>query len=82
MSKYGRKASALQEAVWSDEVSRDIRYDEELVRRSVVHARMDIVLLVSHLSSINNQLSVIKWIMAGILTVAIYIGLSQGTGIF
>ncbi|PCJ95121.1 MAG: hypothetical protein COA45_12395 [Zetaproteobacteria bacterium] len=58
---FDTKASNQNNAVWSDECDSDINYDADLINRCIVHARMDLVLVVSHLSSANSQLRVIKW---------------------
>jgi hypothetical protein len=63
MSQYIEKARTLQRAVIKDEAEFGAEYGEDEVRRSVVHARQDMVLVVSHLSSINDQLT---WIRRGI----------------
>lgn len=73
MSKYDKKAKDLNDAVWSEECNSNINYDDDLVRRSIVHARMDIVPVISHLSSVNSQLSVIKWILIAILAAIIFV---------
>lgn len=70
--KYDKKASDLQSSVWSTDCYSDIDFEESKVRRAVVHARMDIVLLYSHLSSANKQLRVIKYILAMILITLMY----------
>jgi hypothetical protein len=72
MSKYDEKAAKLSNSVWISEVHNEITYDDDLVKRCIAHARMDIVLLVSHLSSVNSQLSVIKWLLAAILAAIIF----------
>jgi hypothetical protein len=48
-------------------------YDDDEVKSSIVHARQDIVLLVSHLSSANAQIWTIKVMLLVVLVVLIYI---------
>jgi hypothetical protein len=60
MSKYDKKAGHLQEMVRDHEFSSEQEYDAAQVRQAVVHGREDIVLIVSHLSTANNQLASIR----------------------
>jgi hypothetical protein len=69
MSLYDQKAAELQSAVIHSESKKvySIAYDEETTKQSIVHARQDIVLLVSHLSSINDQMASIRCLLLLIL---------------
>ena len=68
MSWYDDRAGSLQAGVRSDE-SRQPNglYDEDQERQAIIHARQDIVLMYSQLSSANGQLRTIKYLLAGIL---------------
>ena len=50
-----------------------IDYSEEEVRRAIVHTRQDVVMLVSHLSSISKQLRTISRFCFWSLLVLIFI---------
>ena len=77
MSWWNDKASRLQSGVRSDEINRSdqYRYSGADVRRSIVHGREDIVLLVSHLDAANFQLSQIKWLLVVIAALLGYLAL-------
>ncbi|GAC1577191.1 MAG: hypothetical protein NVS3B5_09170 [Sphingomicrobium sp.] len=47
-------------------------YDEDQERQAIIHARRDIVLMYSQLSSANGQLRVIKYLLAGILIAILF----------
>jgi len=70
---YDDRATALQNAVISadleqlKDVGRLGLWDGPRVRQSVVHTRQDVVMLVSHLSSLNEQVASIRrllWLIA------------------
>lgn len=66
MGWWDDRAGNLQQFVRSEE-ARNLEYSnygEETVRQAVVHCRQDVVMLVSHLSSVNRQLRAIKWLLA------------------
>jgi hypothetical protein len=65
--KWDAIAQALQNRVRHDEIQIGADYPESDVRRATVHAREDIVLLVSLLSSINRQLWTIKALLVLLL---------------
>lgn len=65
MGRYREIARRLQEAVIQAEYEAGMNYGDHEVRRAVVHARQDVILLVSHLSSLNSQ---VAWIKRGIWT--------------
>jgi len=68
---WSERAADLQYSVRTDEYEMNMDYEEDHVRRSIVHAREDIVLLVSHLSSVNQQLRTISRFCFCILLVLI-----------
>ncbi len=41
--------------------------EEEEVARATVHAREDLILIVSYLSSANEQLATIRWLLMGVV---------------
>jgi hypothetical protein len=53
---WNEHASDLLYRTKSDEYDMGSDYSEEEVRRATVHTREDMILLVSHLSSLNKQL--------------------------
>ena len=60
MSEYDKKAGQLQSMTRNYERSSAQEYNPVQVRQAVVHGREDIVLLVSYLSSANEQLTSIR----------------------
>ena len=73
MNKEHQQASDLQDAVRKREKEWTGDYDEEQVKQAVVHAREDIVLLVSHSANIIKILKSIRFILGAILVLfAIY----------
>jgi hypothetical protein len=76
MNKHDKRAANLQNSVWSEDCHSDIDFEKDQINRAIVHGRMDIVLLVSHLSSVNSQLSHIKWLLLIILVLLIIIASS------
>ena len=48
------------------------QYGDDEVRRSIVHSREDIVLLIGHLDVVNSQLRTIKWLLAAIALFVAY----------
>tara|TARA_B100001057_G_scaffold16077_1_gene15169 strand:+ start:933 stop:1169 length:237 start_codon:yes stop_codon:yes gene_type:complete len=74
MSKEHKQASDLQDAVRKREKEWLGDYDEDEVKQAVVHAREDIVLLVSHSANIIKILKSIRFILVAILVLfAIYL---------
>jgi hypothetical protein len=64
------KAARIQQRVRSDEIDSDQDHGDEEVRRATIHAREDIILIVSHLSALNRQLETIKiifWLILALL---------------
>lgn len=53
-----------------------IVYEDDDIKTAIVHARQDIVLLVSYLSSVNQQLSTIKYLLAAVIIGLALVGLS------
>lgn len=72
---WDQKATRLQQSVRADEREMDGDFSDSDLKRSVVHAREDIVLLVSQLSSVNRQLRAIKVTLLLLLVVLIYIAI-------
>jgi hypothetical protein len=73
MDRYELAAVQLQEAVISSEVEAE-QYDDAQVRQATVHARNDLLLLVSHVAAMNKQLAVIRtllWVIAALAAVAV-----------
>ncbi|MDD5461121.1 MAG: hypothetical protein PHG00_05755 [Methylococcales bacterium] len=71
MNEYDKKAGQLQSMTRNDERSSAQEYDPVQVRQAVVHGREDIVLMVSYLSSVNEQLTSIRrllFILVALLT--------------
>ena len=72
-NKEQQKAADLQHEVRMSEYDNVQDYDEEEVKQAVVHARQDIVLLVSYATSIIKILKSIRFILGAILVLfAIY----------
>ena len=59
MAWWDERAAMLQASVRSQEIENsDVNFfDDDDVRRSIVFTRQDVILLVSHLSTLNRQLS-------------------------
>ena len=72
MSKYDKMAGKLQSAVEIEEAGRHYDYTKDDVYRSTVHARSDLVLVVSYLSSINKQLLWIRIALIILLVILIW----------
>jgi hypothetical protein len=70
---WDQKAARLQRSARADEREGYDDFSDSDVRRSVVHAREDIIMLVSHVSSVNRQLRAIKVTLLLLLLVVIYI---------
>ena len=71
MSWWSQGAAKLQSRVLHYENDSGVEYTQDEVRRSVVHTRADVVLLVGHLDAVNDQLSTIKWLLTMLLAVSI-----------
>jgi len=73
MSRWDKKAAKLREKVCDGELEQERAFasdpSEERARWAIVHTREDIVLIVSHLSSANQQLAAIRRILLSILLV-------------
>jgi len=72
---WDQKAARLQQSVRADEREGYSDFSDSDIKRSVVHAREDIVLLVSQLSSVNRQLRAIKVTLLLLLVILIYIAI-------
>lgn len=68
------EAAKLQRSVRWGEMVDDADYDERRVKQSIVHAREDIALLVSHLSSINKNLAAIRSQLSSLIWTVIIVG--------
>ena len=60
MSDHMKEARILQDLVRSDEAKMETIYSNEAVKRAIVHAREDIVLITSYLTSVNDKLEHLK----------------------
>lgn len=70
MNKYDQLAARVQELVRESEYEKNLQYENEQVRASIVHAREDITLVAVHLSSVNRQLATVRrllWVIAAVL---------------
>lgn len=67
------KAAKLQQSVRLDERKVPVQYGEGEVNQAVIHAREDVVLAVSHLSSANEQLAKINSYLASIRWILVLI---------
>jgi hypothetical protein len=70
MSEWWREASQLQSSVSESEKTDDTEFSEQRALNSTVYARLDIVLMVSLLNSLNKQIYWIKvclFVIAGLL---------------
>lgn len=68
-SFYNRKAADLQSRVKYAESQQEEGYDQYDVSRATVYTRQDLILVVSHLESLNLQLRWVR-ILLVVLTVA------------
>ena len=75
MSWWDQKAASLQQGVRHDELRHGHEYGDSEVKRATVHAREDIVLIVSRLSSVNQQLASIRYTLILFVLAVIAIGL-------
>jgi hypothetical protein len=72
VNKYDRLAAQLQTMGRIGEAEQPLEYTDEEVRQAVVHARQDIVLLVSYLASLNRQIRAIKYtVVAGVIVLVL-----------
>jgi hypothetical protein len=71
--EWDKRAARIQQSVRSGELERRSDYAESEVKQAIVHAREDIVMLVSYLSSANKQLYIIKWTSLAAVIVLLYI---------
>ena len=73
MKWWDSKAYALQESFRQSEYNKSDDYSDEKCRRSLVYTREDVILIVSQLSSVNANLSGIKFrltcVAAGIILI-------------
>ena len=78
MTRFDTIAGKLQQSVRFTEIDQLARgsdqYDDNTVRQATVHARLDLVLVISHLSSINKQLAIVRgllWLIVVLLAVLV-----------
>jgi len=69
MNRWDKMANELLERVLFREMERPQGYDDDQLRQAIVHARHDIVLVVSHLSSVNRLLASIRYLLIAITLV-------------
>jgi hypothetical protein len=70
---WDEKASELQQKVRFSERDQSDLYDQDDVAKATVHMREDLVLVVSHLSSLNRQIATVKWAAVITAIVLVYI---------
>lgn len=74
MSWWDDKAARLQASVRSAE--RDMpeidMYEDQEIKRAVLHTREDIVMVLSLLSSLNGQIRTVQWLLAVIVALLAY----------
>lgn len=75
MSQYDKKAAELLSVTRESEAEKAHDYETAHVRRSVVHSREDLILAVSYLSSMNEQLVWVRRFLAviAVLLLAIFV---------
>lgn len=61
--KYDEKAAHLQAVTRESESVKEEDFTEEQIRRAIVYSREDLILLVSYVSSVNQQLTYIRWLL-------------------
>ena len=75
MSWWLGKAQTLQRSVRADEAEVSSEHSSRHIRQAIVHGREDIVLLVSLLDTVNNQLLYLRWMVATLIVVLVFIAL-------
>ena len=65
--KWHKRAGELQSSVRESENKKGYDYPDDKVRRSIVHSREDIILIVSYLQSVNEQLVIIRLFIIAII---------------
>jgi len=68
-----KEASDLQEMTRLSEAEQPAIYDDDDVRKATVHTRQDLVLVVSHLSSIGDLLASIRVLLAVVAIAAVVV---------
>ena len=74
MNQYDERAATLQKMNRESEGGKAELYDEETVRRSIVYMREDITLIVSYLSSLNQQLVSLRriaWVLVAVVAIVV-----------
>ena len=67
MTKIEREAAALQQMTIDSEEEKGFSYNSDEIGRATVHTRQDLILIVSHISSLNRQVNTIKILLGGLL---------------
>ena len=73
MAWWDAKAYEMHLSVVDGELDREEEIDDERLRRAILYARQDIVLVVSQLSSANRQLQTIKFTLFALVAVLIFV---------
>lgn len=77
MTAHDDRAAHLQQMTRDTEARVDAEYNDSEVRRATVHMREDIVLVVSQLSSLNNQpiqVNRLLLLVIALLAVGLFVG--------
>lgn len=66
MTWWDHKAGRLQQSVRSAEIEMPAMdmYEEQAIKRAIIHTREDVVMIYSQLSSLNSQVRTVKWLLA------------------
>ncbi len=72
MSWWDEQAGQLQKMGIKSEFDKEEVYSDEQVRMATVYTRQDIILIVSLLSSLNQQIRTVKYILAFIAITGLY----------
>lgn len=66
---YDKAAHLLQHSVKQDEIHLDPmpKFGDDFVRMNIIHTRQDVIGILSYLSSLNKQIQVVRYLLAGIL---------------
>lgn len=76
MAWFDTRAAKLQRDVKWDEAKQVTDHSAQELRQAIIHTRQDVVLLVSHLSSLNQQVGCLVSLV-GVLVIAV-VGLILG----
>jgi hypothetical protein len=78
---YDEKAQAYKKYVESNESDLEWECERDVVDRAVIHTREELTLIASYLSSVNEQLSSVKFYLR-VISVMIGIGIIMNFGKF